>query len=233
MPGSTITKRRPVSQIGSAVTVVALPARRPPRTGDVGSVTGAAATRKAAARPKRSAIAARRGAPRHGPGRTWSNGSGLIARYPCDGCRLGVQQRHRDGHGRGEQGKCGRRSSTAGRPGRIPWRQGSSRRPGIAPSVVRDRWQSLSTPEKRALPPPPRPGRVTPAPRGDHYWPTGASEGPGGGRVGVLPDRYETRRRGAAAPGVSEHARACELRHSLTPPDEPLSRSGHGRRPDS
>ena len=52
-------------------------------------------------------------------------------------------------------------------------------------------------------------------------WPTGASEGPGGGRVRVRRDRYGTRRCGAAAPVVSAHARACELRHSLTAPNEP------------
>jgi hypothetical protein len=85
----------------------------------------------------------------------------------------------------------------------------------------RDRWQSCWTPEKRALPPAPRSGRVTPAPRGDHHWPTGASEGPGGGRVRVRRDRYGTRRCGAPAPVVSAHARACELRHSLTAPNEP------------
>jgi hypothetical protein len=49
------------------------------------------------------------------------------------------------------------------------------------------------------------------------------TEGPGGGRVRVLQDRHGTRRRGAAAPVVSAHARACELRHSLTPANEPYA----------
>jgi hypothetical protein len=77
----------------------------------------------------------------------------------------------------------------------------------------RDRWQSCWTPEKRALPPAPRSGRVTPAPEEITTWPTGASEGPGGGRVRVRRDRYGTRRCGAPAPVVSAHARdrMCQL----------------------
>jgi hypothetical protein len=39
--------------------------------------------------------------------------------------------------------------------------------------------------------------------------------------------------RGAAAPVVSAHVRACEFEPLAHPVNEPMSRSGHGRRPNS
>ena len=162
--GSTITKRMPVSQIGSAVTVAAFPARRPPRTGDFGSVTGAAATRKAAARPKRSPIAAR---PRSAavtalvaPGA----GIGVDREVACEGCPSASSS-------------VMAMAMAMGRAAHVRSPLFESRSAWTYPMAAGVVTATRNSAVSRCLHHPGSAG--LPVPRGDHHWPSGAMRDPG------------------------------------------------------